>query len=75
MSGFSFTPAEPFGHVASPLTGSYVTEIGGVIADPLRGEDYPVAAACKVCGGRIRLGHKMQMEWRHAPAEAAGSAS
>jgi hypothetical protein len=73
MSGFSFTPAESFGHVATPQTGTYVTEKGAP-ASPLRDEDYPVIAACKLCGGRIRLEHKMQMEWRHAPAVAAGVA-
>lgn len=75
MSGFHFIPMDSTGHLATPLTGTYIRENGGATANPLRGEDYPVIAACKVCGGRIRLGQKMQMEWRHTPAVAAGDGS
>jgi hypothetical protein len=74
MSGFNFTPAESSGHIATPQTGTYARENGGGPASLLLGADYPVIAACKICGGRIRLDHKMQMEWRHAPAAVAAPA-
>jgi hypothetical protein len=74
MSGFCFTPAEPSGHTATPRKGSYVTEEGSP-ASPLAGTDYPVIAACKICGGQIRLEHMLQMEWRHAPARVTAPAS
>jgi hypothetical protein len=46
-------------------------EKGGGPASPLLDADYPVVAACKICGGRIKLDHIMQMDWRHAPAGGA----
>jgi hypothetical protein len=71
MSGFSFTPADSTGHIAWPQTGTCTREKDGAPASPLIGEDYPVVADCKICTGRIKLGHKMQLEWRHAPAAVA----
>ena len=75
MSGFRYTPADTTGHMATPVPGSYTMERGGAPARLLYAEDYPVIAVCKICGGRIKLDHKLQMEWRHVPAPAAGSAS
>jgi hypothetical protein len=77
VSGFSVTPAGPAGHAAAPLQGSWTTERGGGPADLLRSEDYPIAATCQECGAPIRLDHKLQANWRHAPAPAppAGGAA
>ena len=58
-------------HSPVPLRGTYVREADGSPADLMNGADYPVAAECKICGGRIRLGHLMQWDWRHAPAPVA----
>jgi hypothetical protein len=68
VSGFRYTLADTTGHVATPVSGSYTMERGGAPARLLYAEDYPVIAVCK-------LDHKLQMEWRHVPAPAAGSAS
>jgi hypothetical protein len=75
MSGFSFIPMDSGGHVATPRKDSWVTERGGISADLLRSEDYLIVAACATCGRRIRLNHKLQMEWRHAPDAPAGGAA
>lgn len=74
MSGFCFVPpAENRGHLAVPARGTWVTAAGTAPAEmPPAASDYPLAAACKVCGGRITLTNVMQLEWRHAPAAAAG---
>jgi hypothetical protein len=42
-------------------------ERGGAPARLLYAEDCLVIAVCKVCGGRIKLDHELQWEWRHAP--------
>jgi len=70
VSGFSFMHGDT-GHAPVPLKGSYVRESDGEPANLLNGADYPVAAECKFCGGRITLGALMQWEWRHAPAVTA----
>lgn len=67
-----FIPHEAGGHTAYPLKGTWVAEDGSP-ADLLRGP-YPVTAECQVCRQPIRLGHRLQMEWRHVPAPAAGGA-
>lgn len=67
MNGVRYTPADTTGHLATPVPGSYTAEDDGGPASLLRAEDYPVIAVCKICEGRIRLDHKMQMDWRHAP--------
>lgn len=70
MNGFSYVKGNT-DHTAVPLGGSYVREKDGEPASLLCDADYPVAAECKICHGRIRLGRVMQMDWRHAPVEAA----
>lgn len=74
MSSFTFLLPDSTGHAASPRTGTCVRADGSGPADPLNAADYPVVAACKVCGGTVRLEDLRQMEWRHAPAPAAGGA-
>lgn len=69
MSGFTYTPKDDAGHTAVPLGGSYVRVKDGQPANLLEESDYPVAARCKICDGRITLDQLRQMEWRHAPAE------
>lgn len=72
MSGFSsYGTADTAGHAPFPLKGSYVRESDGEPANLLDEADYPVLAGCKLCGGRIKLGHLMQWEWRHVPAVTA----
>jgi hypothetical protein len=71
-SGFSYVEGNT-GHTAIPLAGSYVTEKGGVPASRPRDSDYPVAAECKICHIRLRLGHAMQMSWRHTPLQTTAA--
>lgn len=56
-------------HEARPARDSWRTEHGALRTDILRASDYPVIATCSGCGGRIRLAHVLQAEWRHVPAE------
>ena len=46
---------------------SSAVEADGKPATLTDGADYPVSGECKICHGRIRLGHLMQWEWQHAP--------
>ena len=69
-----FTQLDTAGHVALPKSGTSTKE-NGEPASLLNKADYPVTAECKICGGRIRLDHLVQMEWRHVPAEVAASSS
>ena len=65
------------GHVAVPVPGSYVREADGRPVDLLealsRPGDWPLAAACRPCEGRIAL-HDPRGHWVHVPgtAPAAG---
>jgi hypothetical protein len=70
VSGFSYVGGNT-GHPTFPLKGSYVRESDSEPASLLEDSDYPVAAECKICRGRIRLDALMQWEWRHAPAVTA----
>lgn len=69
-TGFAYVTGDT-GHTAIPVDGSYAREADGKPASLVNGADYPVVAVCKICHGRIRLGHLMMWEWRHAPAPAA----
>jgi hypothetical protein len=60
-------------HTPVPVGGTYKRETDGKPASLTDGADYPVTAECKICHGRIRLGHLMQWEWQHAPAPVAVS--
>ena len=73
-TGPSFTPADSAGYVASPKSGTYTKENGDPVS-LLNKADYPITAECKICHGRIRLDHPMQMNWRHVPAEVVTPAS
>ncbi len=66
-AGFAYVTGDTE-HTAIPLDGSYLREADGKPASLTNGADYPVTAECRVCHGRIRLGHLMQWEWLHAPA-------
>ena len=70
-SGITNIPANSVGHTAWPKKSTYVREKDGEPVGLLNKADYPIVAECKICGGRIRLDHLMQMDWRHAPAPAA----
>lgn len=63
----SFLPVSGAGHTATPAAQSYTVEGSGAPARLTHAGDYPVVAICKICRGRIRLGHMMQLEWQHAP--------
>ncbi len=63
-----YTPADRTGHVPMPRTGTYTRVNGGGRASLLAEADYPVTAECKICEGKIRLDHLLQMDWRHVPA-------
>ena len=65
MSGFYTMPALPGRHQGVPVKDTWRTE-DGQPADLLRGP-YPVTATCAMCGGRITLSARMQMEWQHVP--------
>lgn len=71
MNGVRYTPADMTGHLANPVQGTWVTEEDNPVAVPPGNEDFPVNARCKRCGGKIRLDHPRQMEWRHTPSEPA----
>jgi hypothetical protein len=73
VNGIRYTPADTTGHLATPVPGSYTVEEDGGPANLLADADYPVIAICNVCRGRIKLDHKLQMEWRHAPQPAASA--
>lgn len=78
MSSLTFVPPDGTGHITSPKSGTGVRESDGEPASLVNADDYSVTAGCARCRGRIRLGHPIQWEWRHAPAAAAaarGSAS
>ena len=75
-TGFTYV-ARDTGHTAIPLDGTYVREADGKPASLIDGADSPVSGQCKICHGRIRLGHLLQWEWRHASdvTATAGEAS
>ncbi len=58
-------------HWPVPEGGTYVRESDGQTARLTNESDYPVVARCKICQGRIRLGHYMSWEWSHAPLGVA----
>ncbi len=60
--------------MANPLQGTWVTKEDKPVTPPLGNEDFPVTAECKGCGGKIRLDHPMQLDWRHVPVKAAAPA-
>ena len=62
-------------HWPVPEGGTYVRESDGQTARLANESDYPVAATCKICRGRIRLAHFMQWDWKHAPLEVAATPS
>jgi hypothetical protein len=69
VSGFYVLPKSPAGHTADPAKDTWRSAQGGAPADLLSDADYPITAVCATCGGSIRLDRKLQMEWRHLPAE------
>jgi hypothetical protein len=71
VTHISYIVADATGHIAIPEPVSYTMENGGAPARLLYAEDYPIIAVCKVCGGTIKLDHKLQIEWHHVPAKAA----
>lgn len=76
-SGFYLVKSDGI-HQAFPVRGSYRSEATGQLADLLAASDYPVAAECHWCHGRIRLATHKQMEWVHvaaAPMPPAGAPS
>lgn len=74
MNGTRYPPADTTGHLANPVQGTWVTKEDKPVTVPLGNEGFPVSARCKRCGGKIRLDHPRQMEWRHAPVKAAAPA-
>ena len=55
------------GHRAAPVPGTWVTG-DGEPGDLMRRQDYPLTAACRGCGGKIRLEDLLQPGWEHVPA-------
>ena len=73
-AGFTMSSADDAGHIGWPKPGTYVREKDGEHVNLLNATDYPIVAVCKMCGGKIRLAHLMQMDWRHVPVAPATSA-
>jgi hypothetical protein len=71
---FNSIPNVRRSHWANPVKDSWLSERTQQPANLLGPEDYPVAAECQICHGRIRLNHKLQWEWRHAPVVTAAPA-
>lgn len=52
-------------HRATPVGGTYRSELTGQPAVLTEAGCYPVTAECEICHGPIRLERLMQMEWTH----------
>jgi len=73
VSGFTYVPDDPAGHTATPSHGTWARERSAAPPDPASDDSYPLTAACARCGQPIRLDYRLQMEWRHTPANGTRS--
>jgi hypothetical protein len=75
-NGFFITKqGDSSGRQALPVRGTHRCEKTGQRTNLVNPADYPVIAECYWCHDRMRLAVKNQMEWMHAPLEAAAPAS